>query len=221
LEQRNIILAATKRSNKGKYIVFKKNIFPLFLLVYCLCLSITIVFIDIFYIKLFQFLFIFILILLTQKKYYIFGSCVILISTVLLNILFYEGKTVLYLFTFPITSDAIKRGLTRAFSLLSLFNMSKLLLLNDIYFRGRIGFGFAKIFGYFNYFIENVKSIKTYNIGLGLDELIIKFNSKKIKYIRNIKYDISIRDYILYCGILAGNIILLILNYSNLIIDNR
>ena len=204
-----------RSGNDGRYVLFTGDISSFFLFGYCLCLAVTIVLADGLYIKLVQFIFFCGLVWLTKKKRYLLGTIVVFSFIVLFNLTTVEGKALFTVFGHPVTDGALGTGIARGLTIVTLFYMSKSLIGPTLSFHGRTGSFLGKVFLYFDFFTNEIRTVRVKTLWKDIDRLLlIAATLGKAASRRSRPGKIRIRSVFLLGGILFANIILLILNYA-------
>jgi hypothetical protein len=146
----------------------------------------------------------------------------IFLSTLLFNLLAAEGKVLFHVLGQPITAGAVQRGVSRGLTLVTLYYMSKSFIGPGMRFQGRLGTFLAKIFSYFDFFTNEIRNIRFTNLWGDIDRLLLRAERLvRGPGTRALPASFSTRSFFLFGGVLAGNIILLILNYAAIMVANR
>ena len=206
--------------DQGMYILQGRHTPPvrggssLFFLGICLVLAVTVVLQNNLVFKCLQGFVFILMAALTRQKMHAVGTIVLFVSTVLINLLLREGRILFMIISFPVTEEALTRGLSRGLTLITLFYMSKACLPLVAPFSGSVGRRVSDILYYTHFFAAHIKSLRFPTLLTDLDRLMClaerAAGSKKREPVRQQ----SIKKYLSVVALLAGNIILLILHYG-------
>ena len=115
----------------------------------------------------------------TGKKFRPLPALILLASVTAAALLVPYGQVMFRLFGFPITSGALKMGVSRGILLLGLLYLSKFSVRRGLVFPGKLGAGIGKIFYYFQRFSQSKNRISLKDLPGSLDALLISVSENQ------------------------------------------
>lgn len=106
-------------------------------------------------------------------------SLIFLIVTVIFNCLIPAGRVLFYILQFPVTEDALKSGLAKGFTIITLIYISKFTVSKYLKLPGKFGKILESAFNYVNELMENRNKIKMKRPFESIDALLLEIYRKR------------------------------------------
>ncbi len=209
------VLNTDKHTGQGRLLAQRKSGSSLCSLAVCIALAVTIVLQQNLFIKCLQCVSFIVLAFAFRQKMHGIGILLLFVSTVSLNLLVWEGRILITVLSFPVTEDALWRGLKRGLTLVTLFFMSKACLNVQVPVPGAVGRWLARVLHYVFFLTGEIGKVRFKYLLDDLDRIMIKAEqaTKGKSSATGSTVRLTIK-YWHFCAILAGNLILLILQYG-------
>jgi len=204
----------------------EKNVSSLVAFLACLLIAPAIIMQQDLCIKLVQGALLLLLLFINGKRLHLKGSAIFILVTVLFNVIFPEGRVLFRIFGFPITFDALAGGCSKAFGLLTLLYLSKLLIFlapaarpstDAVTFVSRFRDLLDKTLYYFSRLLEQRRHYPLKKIWQSLDEILLNTykNGKETEENRRDPPRTSLKGILFLVGLAAINWYFIVIQYIN------
>ncbi|NOY07906.1 MAG: hypothetical protein GXP33_03585 [Spirochaetes bacterium] len=157
---------------------FCENVSSSFLFIAGLFLSVSVILQKNLILKAGQFLFFIALSALIGRKIRYFINLIFLLITVIFNCLAPAGRVLFYLFKYPITEDALKSGLSKGLTIITLIYISKISVRRNIKLPGKLGILLGYAFNYVNELMQSKNKIVIKEAFKSIDKLLLETYKK-------------------------------------------
>ncbi len=157
---------------------FCENVSSSFLFIAGLIFSVSVILQKNIILKAGQFLLFLTLSALIGRRIRYFLNIIFLFITVIFNILAPAGRVLFYLFKFPVTEDALKSGLSKGLTIITLIYISQFTVRRNMKLPGKLGILLGSAFNYVNELMLSKNKIVIKEAFKSIDKLLLETYKK-------------------------------------------